>query len=205
VPTKTPFIIVELPGLGLVLGDFTSHHPEARADCVLESTRRTADATEFTTLAFLQGLPEADFQRLLGEMAKVYGKQPQVIASNAAKRLWLYRYHMRVQDLRSPVLRFMVQFQQDFGIPWFRIQGGHASLAAAARDVTLAVQHAERIEAHLKANRMDGRVTIEKLGPRDIEAWERLQQLVEDLRPQLEAGMGRPTWWKLSHLIENAK
>lgn len=153
------FLVLHLPGAGLVTADATAQHPGSRVDAV------SFDAEAgfvVSSVSVVRGLPPESFKGMHRALIERYGPAP-LLESDERQRRWVYSNKVADANILAKQLRFLARLRQDFGLWWNHISDGKYQLRAEIRDAEAAEESMGRIRAHYKLIGMEPQLSLQEL------------------------------------------
>ncbi len=177
-----PYVVVRFPGLGTVLGKYSTLYPAATVDAALESSIVGADGPVYTTLSVINGVPVSALDGLFADVASRYGKEPELLLRDPDHGVAIIRHAMAAHELPSPVLRALAKFQVDFDAVWSRVEHGVFSIRARVLPPVQPENLVAAIREALDDAGLAAEIESRLIEGVELQAWLELEQAMKDAR-----------------------
>jgi hypothetical protein len=177
-----PFLVVEYPGTGLPLAEWTSKH-KATADMLLQPMQDVAGDLQAKGTLLARGM-DAGALAALGSLLDRHYAPHETIRQDVRRGEWLGRMHIHLDTLRrSPGARAVALNQHRFGPPWSHVDDGVVHMRMRVKDAADADTLLEDVRKELARQDGDAQATLQEISTHDYGVWEELVQASIGLRP----------------------
>lgn len=177
-----PFLVVEYPGAGLPLAEWTREH-RATADMILQPMQEAGGDLRSQGTLLARGMDAAALATLRQLLDRHYAPH-ETVRSDARRGEWLGRMHIHVETLRrSPAAKAVALHQHRFGSPWSHVDDGIVHMRMRVNDPAGADALLDDVRDELARQEADAQATLQEVSRHDYGVWEELVQATIGLRP----------------------
>lgn len=176
------FLVLEFPGIGLTLAEWTRDYPGATVDMISEPVRAKGPDAVHPTLFLVKGAPRAALVQLMDRLDRLYGPI-ETLRMEPHTGQWLGRMQVPESSMHATSAAAVLQFQHRFGAPWTHIDDGIVYMRARLPPDDNGERLAQQVRGYLAEKKVDAQVTVQEFASHDYGVWDDLVQASIGLAP----------------------
>ena len=173
--SESRFLVVEFPGDGLTLADWTRDHAGATVDLISEPVRSRGADRVHPSVVLVKGAGRAALVQLMDRLDRLYGPV-ETLRLEPARGQWLARLSVRESAMHSAAAAAVLQFQHRYGAPWTHIDDGIVYMRALLPPREDGDRLAQQMRGYLAQNKVDAQVSVQEFSAHDYGVWDDLVQ-----------------------------